>query len=285
MNIFFAVNNDYVKYLLVALLSILKNNVEEKIYFYIISKDITEESKNKIGLLRKIYSNFEIKYLVPDMSLFKNLKLNIEYITIETYFRYIIADLVPDISKCLYLDADIVVNGKLKDFYDTNIENFYCAGVEDLFINGICYKKEIEFTDDDLYVNAGVLLLNLENIRKDNMISKLFYNNLQLKDKITYQDQDVINITFKNKILEANSIYNFTGTNVRREKNKRKSAVIIHYTGERKPWMNNCRNKMKFLWRYYNDLVDTLIYGRKATNTNLLFHKLYSYLWTTYCNL
>ncbi len=228
--------------------------------------------------MRKIYSNFEIKYLVPDMSLFKNLKLNIEYITIETYFRYIIADLVPDISKCLYLDADIVVNGKLKDFYDTNIENFYCAGVEDLFINGICYKKEIGFTDDDLYVNAGVLLLNLENIRKDNMISKLFYNNLRLKDKIAYQDQDVINITFKNKILEANSIYNFTGTNVRREKNKRKSAVIIHYTGERKPWMNNCRNKMKFLWRYYNDLVDTLIYGRKATNTNLLFHKLYSYL-------
>ena len=278
MNIFFAVNNDYVKYLLVALLSILKNNVEEKIHFYIISKDITEESKNKIGLLRKIYSNFEIKYLVPDMSLFKKLKINIEYITIETYFRYIIADLVPDISKCLYLDADIVVNGKLKDFYDTDIENFYCAGVEDLFINGICYKKEIGFTDDDLYVNAGVLLLNLENIRKDNMISKLFYNNLQLKDKITYQDQDVINITFKNKILEENSIYNFTGTNVRREKNKRKSAVIIHYTGERKPWMNNCRNKMKFLWRYYNDLVDTLIYGRKATNTNLLFHKLYSCL-------
>ena len=117
------------------------------------------------------------------------------------------------------------------------------------------------------------------------MISKLFYNNLQLKDKITYQDQDVINITFKNKILEENSIYNFTGTNVRREKNKRKSAVIIHYTGERKPWMNNCRNKMKFLWRYYNDLVDTLIYGRKATNTNLLFHKLYSCLWTTYWNL
>lgn len=285
MNIFFAVNNDYVKYLLVALLSILKNNVEEKIHFYIISKDITEESKNKIGLLRKIYSNFEIKYLVPDMSLFKKLKINIEYITIETYFRYIIADLVPDISKCLYLDADIVVNGKLKDFYDTDIENFYCAGVEDLFINGICYKKEIGFTDDDLYVNAGVLLLNLENIRKDNMISKLFYNNLQLKDKITYQDQDVINITFKNKILEENSIYNFTGTNVRREKNKRKSAVIIHYTGERKPWMNNCRNKMKFLWRYYNDLVDTLIYGRKATNTNLLFHKLYSCLWTTYWNL
>lgn len=285
MNIFFAVNDDYVKYLLVALLSILKNNVEEKIHFYIISKDITEESKNKIGLLRKICSNFEIKYLVPGMSLFKDLKLNIEYITIETYFRYIIADLVPDISKCLYLDADIVVNGKLKDFYDTDIENFYCAGVEDLFINGICYKKEIGFTDDDLYVNAGVLLINLENIRKDNMISKLFYNNLQLKDKITYQDQDVINITFKNKILEANSIYNFTGTNVRREKNKRKSAVIIHYTGERKPWMNNCRNKMKFLWRYYNDLVDTLIYGRKATNTNLLFHKLYSYLWTTYWNL
>ena len=276
MNIFFAVNNGYVKYLLVALTSILENNKNEKIYFYVISSDITDDNKNRIELLKKAYSNFEIKYIVPDVSLFNNLKLNIEYITVETYFRYIIADLVPNIDKCLYLDADLVVNSELKSLYDINLNDNYCAGVEDIFINKIGYKKEIGFNNSDLYINAGVLLMNLEKIRKDGMVEKLFLVNQEWKEKIQFQDQDIINITFKSRILNLNSIYNFTGTNVRREKNKRKDAVIIHYTGNRKPWMDGCRNKMKFLWKHYNDLTNSIISNGKATKFNLIIHKVFS---------
>ena len=64
MNIFFAVNDAYVKYLLVTLTSVLENNKNEKIRFYVIGKDITEENKTKIGLLKKSYVNFEIEYIV-----------------------------------------------------------------------------------------------------------------------------------------------------------------------------------------------------------------------------
>ena len=199
----------------------MENNKNEKIRFYVIGKDITEENKTKINLLKKSYVNFEIEYIVPDVTLFDDLNLNIEYITVETYFRYIIADLVPSIDKCLFLVADLVINGTLKEFYDTDIKDYYCAGVEDIFINKIGYKKEISFDSSDLYINAGMLLMNLEKIRKENMVEKLFLNNQDRKEKIRFQDQDIINITFKYKILAVDSVYNFTGENVRREKSKR----------------------------------------------------------------
>ena len=119
--------------------------------------------------------------------------------------------------------------------------------------------------------------MNLEKIRKENMVEKLFLNSQKWKEKIRFQDQDIINITFKNKILAVDSIYNFTGENVRKEKSKRKVAVIIHYTGQKKPWLNDCRNKMKYLWKHYNYLTKAIISGRKEANVNLFLHKVMSH--------
>ena len=274
MNIFFAINNGYVKYLLVTLVSILENNKDQEIKFYIIGTDITEDSKKKIDLLKRIYRNFNVTYLVTDRALFTGLKLNMEHITMETYFRYIIADLVPSIEKCLYLDADLVVDGNLSDFYNMDIKEYYCAGVSDIGIIDMGYKKEIDFLPSDLYINTGVMLMNLKKIRNDGMIEKLFLNTNEWKDRIQYQDQDGINITFKNNILKVDSIYNFTSSYVK-EKEKRGNAVIIHYTGPKKPWHKNCRNKMNFVWKYYRYMTKAAIDNNKTNKLKLFAYKIY----------
>lgn len=258
MDIFFAVNDAYAKQLCVCLVSILENNKNEHIHFHVLSRDFSEKSKKEIQSLRKKYKNWDISYHVPDEKLFSHLKLNIDYITIETYFRYIIADLAPNLDKCLYLDADLIVNGSLSGLWNTPLEDCYCAGAKDLFIERSGYKKDIQFGEGDLYANAGVLLFNLAKIRQDGMVEKLFENTEKLADKIVYQDQDIINITFKGRIKEADSIYNFTAENVKREKNKRKKAVIIHYTGKKKPWNDDCKNKLAPLWHKYAKLKDEI---------------------------
>lgn len=254
MNIFFAVNDGYAEQLCVCLVSILENNQTEDIHFHILSNDFSKKSKKKVQNLKKKYKNWDISYLTPDKKLFENLKLNIEHITIETYFRYIIANLEPQLEKCLYLDADLIVNGSLKDLWNTALEDCYCAGVKDLFIERSGHKKNIHFNENDLYINAGVLLLNLTKIRQEKMVQKLFDNTISLFDKISYQDQDIINITFKGHLKELDTIYNFTAENVKREKRKSKKAVVIHYTGKRKPWHKDCRNKLAFLWLKYAKL-------------------------------
>lgn len=251
MDIFFCINDAYVEKLCVVMVSILENHRNSNITFHVVSSDLSDNSKYIIEQLKKIYKNYNIVYYSPDREIFKEFNINIEYITIETYYRYIISELAPQIDKCLYLDADIVVNGSLNKFYNMDISQYYCAGVRDVFIEEINYKKKIGLKQNDLYINAGVLLLNLSKIRNDNKVEQLLDNTRKYADIIEYQDQDIINITFKNKIKEVSSIYNFTSGNVKHEKNRRNEAIIIHYTGKEKPWDTKCKNKLKGIWHKY----------------------------------
>lgn len=232
-------------------MSVLENNTN--IHFHVLSNDFSENSRSVVATIMKRYGNCDVKYHSVDISYFARFTTTIEYITIETYFRYMIADILKYEDKCLYLDADLVVDGNLDALYKTDLEEFYCAGVSDGYIDEILYKEKIGFQRSDVYVNAGVLLFNLKKIRKDGIVKKLIENTNRLKDVIKFQDQDIINITLKGKIKPLDSIYNYTSNNVGREKWKRFSAIIIHYTGAGKPWHKDCSNKMRGVWRkYYN---------------------------------
>ncbi len=259
MNICFAVNNAYAEKLAVAMTSVLANNTEDFIHFYCLTTDFSDESKKLIGSLKKAFHNWDITYLCPEANAFSALKLNIDYISIETYFRYIIADMLPNEERCLYLDADLIVNGSLKELWETPLDDNYCAGVHDLFIEKQGYKEKIGFAKDELYINAGVLLLNLVQLRKDKMSEKLFANTTNLQDKITYQDQDIINLTFKGRMLALDNIYNFTSADVKQYPEKHKKAVIIHYTGKVKPWVKGCKNKLGKLWHHYEAQLNTTL--------------------------
>ncbi|MBQ8871108.1 MAG: glycosyltransferase family 8 protein [Alphaproteobacteria bacterium] len=271
-NIVFAVNDGYAEKLGVTVVSILENNKNDNFSFYVLSSDFSEKSKQKLSEIKKKYQNFSIEYIEPDKSLFAGLKLNIEYISIETYYRYIIANILPSADRALYLDADLVVNGSLSELYNTDIGKYYCAGVKDYHIDKIGYKSQIGFSDDDLYINAGVLLLNLEAIRKENLVEKLFENTKIFANSISYQDQDIINITFKGKIRPLDSIFNFATINTKKEKNKRQTAVVIHYTGKRKPWHKGCKNKMRKVWNKYFYIYKKIV-GENFLN--ILFKKLF----------
>ena len=151
-------------------------------------------------------------------------------------------------NKVLYLDVDLIVNNDLKDLWNININDYYCAAVKDLNFDTEKYKKCIGMSDNEEYINAGVILFNLKKLREDNIAEKYFKNNEIYKDKIKYQDQDVINITLSNKIKIIDSIYNFT----RNDKTKnRNDAVIIHFFGAKKPWKILSFNKLKQLYYYY----------------------------------
>lgn len=248
-HIVFSINDGYTKQLCVTIASIMHQN--KNVHFHVINSDLTQQSKHTLLQMVRGRDDIQLDFISLESGIFNKLKLNIDYISVETYFRYVIADLLSNIDKCLYLDADLVVNGNLDEFYNTNLGDNYCAGVEDLYIEYLDYKKKIGFQPDDLYINAGVLLLNLSKMRKDNVSDVLIKNTIKLADKIEFQDQDIINITFKNHIVSCDSIYNFTSQNVIDEPHKRRKARIIHYTGKRKPWHPNCPNKMYTIWNKY----------------------------------
>ena len=236
MDICFAINKEYVQHLSVAITSIIVNNADSPLEFHVLSKDLTDS--DRAVLLRTCrHKQVKINFHKVDDRMFADLKLNISHISRETYYRYILPELLPDVSKALYLDADVIVKGSLREIWSLDINNYYMAGVFDTYISDIGYKGKVGFHNDDLYVNAGVLLFNLEKIRKDNKVEELFRNTRELASDVEYQDQDILNITFKGKILRLDQKYNYTFRDVvSNTKKELRDSVIVHFTGDRKPW-------------------------------------------------
>lgn len=249
-SIAFAVNDKYVEHLIVAIYSILVNNKKLSINFYVLSTDISLTSKQKLNRIADKFNDAVIDFINPDTSKINDLQLVIEHISIETYYRYLLPNVLPSLDRILYLDADILVTSDLSGLWNTPLTDHYCAGVEDPYIELIDYKKEIGFSETDLYINAGVILMNLQKMRRDDIAQKLI-TGTQLNKEIKFQDQDILNITLKNQISTVDSIYNFTARHAVNEPEKHDQAAIIHFTGPDKPWAGDLDLPFHALYRVY----------------------------------
>ena len=258
MNVAFCINDAYADKIAVVMTSLMINHPQVQFDFYIFSSDLTQKTICMLNKLRLEFKKFTIYPVFVNSDLFKDLKLNIDYISVETYYRYIIADLLPNVDKILYLDGDLVINGDITAFYNIDLENNYLAGVPDMWAEHCGYREKMHF---DTYINAGVLLMNLKQLRRDNLAQVLINKTVELWETIKFQDQDILNIVCKNKIKIVDSIYNFASANIKFEKSNIKYAKIIHYTGQKKPWKSK-KVRLKSIWQKYAKITNKLIWRK-----------------------
>ena len=260
INICFTADNNYIKPLSCAIVSILKNIKETTdLHIFILECNISDENKNKILSLKNI-RNCEISFIKINPSVFcdfpdfsDNL---LSYINKTAYFRFLVADLLKNIDKILYLDCDVIVLSGLEELFMQDITDFYIGAVEDIafYFDILCSIKSF-----DIYVNSGVLLINLKKWRQDNICNKLFDVVKEYGDKLYYHDQTAINLVCKGKIklidlsynLQVFTFYYITNLLYHPQKKKIKQAKkypkIIHFTGINKPWNGYCPFRKYYL--------------------------------------
>lgn len=270
LNICYSTNEDFAKHTAVSITSLLENNAQSKIIVHILYSDLSDKTILRLSVFEKRYPNAKIVFHKIESARFKDFQINIPHITKETYFRYLISDIITDTNKVLYLDGDTVVNGEISELFNIDLTGFYCAGVRDIYIEQIGYKKEIGLTESELYINAGVILFNLEEIRKSSIVEKLF--KLTAENNFKYQDQDAINVVFNGKIKELDCIYNFKRAHQKAFPEKTSLAKIIHFVGPNKPWRKFTLNRVKILWYKYESLSP---YTVKSLNVP---QKIYNFL-------
>lgn len=125
------------------------------------------------------------------------------------------ADKVEEIpDKVLYLDADVLCRGDFSDFYDADVSDIEICGVPDRY--GKWFFGNILKHD---YLNSGVLLMNLKNIRSSGLFEKC---RVLCRDKKMFMpDQSALNkLAVKQK---ANRRYNEQGK-------IKKDTVFKHFT-------------------------------------------------------
>ena len=291
--IIFAVNNSYVKQLATVILSIIKNHkTKNPFLFYVLQTDITINNKNILDKIVKSNSKYSKIEFIDMKDVLKNFDLekymsrreNYTYISIETYFRFFIPELLPNIDKCIYIDADILVLQDIEELYNENILGYYAGVVQDNWQSYLTYKNDIKTAygaydtyysyyrlklqkKNNKYFNAGVLLLNLDEIRKDNIVDKL-WEFAAKESPLEYQDQDVLNAVLEPKLKYINPKWNvlkdlnwlanqYQDSNVTKNLLKiYKKPAIVHYVGANKPWVNPKNELYSYLfikewWNHY----------------------------------
>ncbi len=246
INICFATDNNYAKYMGLALMSILKSaNKEDKLHFFILDNQIKQEEKDKIASLKKI-KDFEIIYIPINDEMFKNCHANQKGLSLTAFARFLVPWLI-EVDKLLYLDCDIFVRHSLAPLFNTDISNYYMAGALDFAIKGsyLISKFGNGVLPSD-YVNTGVLLINNKKWKEESIADALFKYAGTHSEDLHYADQDCLNYLLTLKILKISPTWNmrnhcYDPYLVHKQPNKaeiikaQKDPAIRHF----KPWRKN----------------------------------------------
>ena len=89
------------------------------------------------------------------------------------YYRFFIEELFPQYDKEIYLDCDLVVTGDISELYNTDVENYFVAAVNDRIVmsNDVFkdYVRTVVGVEPEKYFSSGILVINLKK-------SNIFYS-------------------------------------------------------------------------------------------------------------
>ncbi|NMG11520.1 glycosyltransferase family 8 protein [Brasilonema sp. UFV-L1] len=268
-----AADNRYAMPLAVVIRSVLENVRSDRLCtFFIIDGGISQKNKNKI---LKVSDSKQciITWLKPPDDILDNMKVS-GHIKVATYYKILIPILLPDnYCKAIYLDSDLIVQGDLGKLWDINIENNYLLAVQDSGIPyvssyyGLQNYKELGIPLDYKYFNAGVLVLNLEKMRKQSTSTQVIQYLEDNKQHIRWHDQDGLNAVLAGKWGELEprwnqlpSIYNnssWKDSPFSQEEftNALKEPYIIHFASSSKPWNSTVYHPANDLFFHYLDMT------------------------------
>lgn len=246
----FSVSDNYSQHLAVVLASVLVNNPRSRFVFHVLHRNITEENQVRIRQLEQKYLNCEIKFHFVDSSVFEKFPIpkELEHVTQEMYYRYLLPDILENEDRTIYSDVDVLCVGDLRSLWELDLKGNILAAVSEGEA-GEFKKKLLGLEGDAPYFYSGLLVMDLETMRRENASAKLMENTLKYASRIVWPDQDMINLTFCNRILQLGPEWD--GINIMYSP-FRKGIVIWHFPGfTLKPWCNIWKNRTWPLYLKY----------------------------------
>lgn len=257
--IVFSSDNNYVKYLSIALKSVCEHNINNQFYIYIFHTNISND--NQIRLKELEDENNIIEFINVDGELDEQKLFVDSRITKEAYYRILIPQLLPEWDKVLYLDVDIICLRDVSVWYDIDIGNNWvggvvCTGNE----NRAEYVRSHLGISEENYIYSGGIVINNKELRKIDWIG-MCMQALEEKKYFKWHDQDLINMVCYGHIYFYDPKWNMTVGRLRKEKGvlseqditkEMIDCYIIHYATH-KPWRSEMNVVMSYYWKYVNE--------------------------------
>ncbi len=246
--IFYAADENYMPYLAVALASLKACKSKEYEYrVHVLHAGELQEGAKKVKNMEE--ENFHIYFedVETKMHAISDCTFCRDYYTDAIFYRLMIPEMFPDYDKVLYMDCDTVALSDVAELYLIDIKNNYIGAVADQAVAAVpafrAYTRYALNIPFHRYFNSGVIVMNLEKLRKIGFYGK-FSRVLRSYDFTIAPDQDVLNLICKDKVHYYGGEWNqmpIAG------KGKPK---LIHYNLTMKPWHYSDVLYQEHFWKF-----------------------------------
>ena len=228
----------YVRHAAATMVSIVKNS-KRFFNFYLLDCGIKSENLEKLQQLDLNGNNLELIKPNP-LEVFEKFPLP-SHFSPAIFYRIAIPELFSKLNKAIYMDSDIIVTGDIGPLWDEKLEDKLLGIVysENQFLPSdalINYKNKIGLKQELRYFYDGMMLMNLEALRKENIFQKVLSYVPSCKHSLICPEQDILNILLdRNELLELNASYNFTPFSILSSNLNSINPICLHYSIY-KPW-------------------------------------------------
>ena len=249
--VFFAVDNGYIPFLAVSMQSLIDNSSKENKYaIKVLYTNVSEENMLKIKKYEKENISIEFVNLNNQLKEVQGKLYTRNYFSNTTYFRLFIPELYPEYDRAVYLDSDTAILADVAELYNEDIGDNLVAAVPDGAVQTIpifqeYVEKVVGVIDYNNYFNAGILLMNLKELREYKFQEKFIYLLEKIKFEVA-QDQDYLNRLCKGRV----KILDFAWNRMPIMGESDKEIKIIHYNLGAKPWYFDDVPYQEYFWKY-----------------------------------
>ena len=262
VDVAFGIDENFAPHMAAAIASIVDNAKGAQFRFIILHTGFSEDTRSTV---ERVAPTARFTWIeIPDSDL-PQFKIRALY-TRAILFRLGLEQRAPaDCRRVIYLDADLIVLGDLRDLWRQDLGSNPIGAVEDTFAHLPSYPLEFAKRwglppEDGEYVNSGILLINLEQVRRERSFSKVLAFIAEHGGDLLFADQDALNAVFWGRCQKLGIEWNIQRDMVvpsvsallpdHKRLNGRRPA-IVHFCDVHKPWLPTGYHPWSWLYWYY----------------------------------
>lgn len=235
----FCISDNYAQHLSVVLTSLLVNNPDVQFVFHVLHRGVLPETEMRVRLLEKMYPNHRIVFHRIDARAFDKFPIpkTLAHITQETYYRYLLPEVLRDEERTIYSDVDVLcVGGDVRELWNMDLQGRPMAGIRKVKKADILqdrHLEEIGLAPGAPTFFAGMLVMDLVALRGERFTEACMAMTAAKLDKLVFADMDVINLVMQNRMSDIDPRWNMLD----RYSFFREGVFMWHFVCQtQKPW-------------------------------------------------
>jgi lipopolysaccharide biosynthesis glycosyltransferase len=246
MDVTFSVDRGFLPHLVPLIRSLIRHNGRALRYWILLDEDVGERVRSA---MRELTGADEIEFLtyrgsIDDFPDFEH--PGVEHVSSAAYLRLFLPDLLPDVSRFVYLDADMLCLGQITELFEQPLNGHVVAAVRDPFTRRLCdipggmpgWPDLPRGAAQATYYNNGFLVVDAQKWRSESLTAQVLAYIERYRETPRMPDMDAINYRLYGRILRLGRMWNdiMPWRLDAADESDRPDTRLVHFAGSLKPW-------------------------------------------------